>query len=686
MAMFEIWLESDLKKPVRVKQLTGNLFSADNQANLVGVKVFNDGEPASLTGGVNAYVVRADGATVTVSGTLTGNQATVILPSTCYAVVGQISIVVKVGTTTVGACTGYVYRSSTDAIVDPGHVIPSIDELLAQIENCRQATTAANNATSSANSAASNANEKAVLANNAATNANDKAGTANSAAQAANAAAGKIDNMTVSATGLASGSAPTASVSEVEGHKHIAFGIPKGDTGNTGATPNIQIGTVSTLNPDQPATVAITGTAENPLLNFGIPKGDTGSADNVYGSTIPMSASDSTTVSQAIAGKVNANQGSANAGKALGIDSTGAVVPVPFSGEDFTGATSSAAGVHGYVPAPAAGDHEKFLKGNGTWSAVPNPQVMTGATAQEAGAPGMVPAPAAGDHGKYLKGDGTWSEVPDPQVMTGATASAAGTSGLVPAPAIAEREKFLCGDGTWTMPEGGKLVSFDLDTVTNTSGSYTHTTVLADVTHDMKAVMIEVSNPDAFNDQIHILTADGSVTLTCDDVAGTSDVTISCLFVANPSPITSSEFDVLANRIGTLASLQTTAKSDLVSAINETVGKIGNVGSTDLQSQVDSLNSKFTQRIQCGVSSYSGLKQGGYSGRITVTVTLPYEMPDVNYFAHAELSDAYADFTTIVCYVFRKTTTSFDVVLVDSASGSTTVNGNFWWVAIDNMD
>lgn len=37
---------------------------------------------------------------------------------------------------------------------------------------------------------------------------------------------------------------------------------------------------------------------------------------------------------------------------------------------DFTGATSSAAGKKGSVPAPAAGKNEAFLKGDGTWSNV----------------------------------------------------------------------------------------------------------------------------------------------------------------------------------------------------------------------------------------------------------------------------------------------------------------------------
>lgn len=50
----------------------------------------------------------------------------------------------------------------------------------------------------------------------------------------------------------------------------------KGDPGPTGATPNIQIGTVQTLEPGQQAAASMAGTAENPLLNLGIPKGEKG--------------------------------------------------------------------------------------------------------------------------------------------------------------------------------------------------------------------------------------------------------------------------------------------------------------------------------------------------------------------------------------------------------------------------
>lgn len=57
---------------------------------------------------------------------------------------------------------------------------------------------------------------------------------------------------------------------------------PKGDTGeqglkgDTGTTPQLSIGTVSTVNAGNNATATITGTAENPILSFEIPRGEKG--------------------------------------------------------------------------------------------------------------------------------------------------------------------------------------------------------------------------------------------------------------------------------------------------------------------------------------------------------------------------------------------------------------------------
>ena len=49
-----------------------------------------------------------------------------------------------------------------------------------------------------------------------------------------------------------------------------------GTDGVDGVTPNLQIGTVTTLEPNEQATVTRTGTDEEPLFNFGIPKGQQG--------------------------------------------------------------------------------------------------------------------------------------------------------------------------------------------------------------------------------------------------------------------------------------------------------------------------------------------------------------------------------------------------------------------------
>lgn len=50
----------------------------------------------------------------------------------------------------------------------------------------------------------------------------------------ANAVLAEIEDMTVAASGLPAGSNPTATVSDVSGHKHIAFGIPQGAKGDPG--------------------------------------------------------------------------------------------------------------------------------------------------------------------------------------------------------------------------------------------------------------------------------------------------------------------------------------------------------------------------------------------------------------------------------------------------------------------
>ena len=137
MARIETWFNQDLKKPVKVQYLDGNVFSADNQGNLIGVNIFDNGSPASISGTVSASIVRADGATVFTTGSISGNKASVVLPEQAYYVPGVISIVIKLTTnsvvTTLCAVVSNVYQSETSSIVDPGTIIPSIETLIEAI-------------------------------------------------------------------------------------------------------------------------------------------------------------------------------------------------------------------------------------------------------------------------------------------------------------------------------------------------------------------------------------------------------------------------------------------------------------------------------------------------------------------------------------------------------------------------
>ena len=190
---------------------------------------------------------------------------------------------------------------------------------------------------------------------------------------------------------------------------------------------------------------------------------------------------------QDISGKVDKDQGSTYAGKVLGIGNDGMVTPVPFSGDDFTGATASTAGVHGYVPAPSAGDQDLVLTGGGTWEESPGAKVVE---------------------------------------VTG--------------------------------------------TITNTSGAYSGSISDQRVVSGMKLVGYELGTPTVFNANIEITPGSGSVAIACSDVAGTSTIKIKLLKVMDdPTTMTSAEFDILDNRIGDLTDLDTTAKTDIVSAINE---------------------------------------------------------------------------------------------------------------------
>lgn len=148
---------------VRIDLADGSIFRSfmnrtlgegDIDATRFGVIMTRSGEAEDLTGvSCSGYFVRADGQTVVITGTVEDNKAFVTIPQSACAVEGNFSLAIKlVGsgvTGTMRIVDGTVSSTTTETIVDPGQVIPSIAELLAQIEACENATDAANAAAAS---------------------------------------------------------------------------------------------------------------------------------------------------------------------------------------------------------------------------------------------------------------------------------------------------------------------------------------------------------------------------------------------------------------------------------------------------------------------------------------------------------------------------------------------------------
>ena len=133
--------------------------------------------------------------------------------------------------------------------------------------------------------------------------------------------------MTISTTILPAGSTPTSSLTEVDGHFHLALGIP------------LQVPTVTSTNEGEILKV------ENGIWTVG--EAPTGVPD--------VTASDDGKILQVSNGEWTAQD----------------VLPTT-----MTGATLSDNGVGGLVPAPTTADVDKFLSGDGTYKSGGLPMVI----------------------------------------------------------------------------------------------------------------------------------------------------------------------------------------------------------------------------------------------------------------------------------------------------------------------
>ncbi|MBP3657587.1 MAG: hypothetical protein J6K32_12970 [Clostridia bacterium] len=249
------------------------LMKNDKNANVAVVQIVRGKEKYSVAGATatGKFLRPPNKAAVPLTGTVTENRIEILLTDHCYTAEGpyelDIMLTMDGATRTILAVTGTVYTGGSGAYVDVSGVIPNLDDIIAQYATMQQVTEDTVAAKNAANTAASNANSKASAANTA-------AGNANTAASNANAAAAKIDGMTVSAS---ESTTAGATISEKNGVKHIAFVLPKGETG---ATPDITFEAV-TGEPGTDVELEQSGTPEKPVIRLTIPRGDTGAIEGI---------------------------------------------------------------------------------------------------------------------------------------------------------------------------------------------------------------------------------------------------------------------------------------------------------------------------------------------------------------------------------------------------------------------
>ena len=368
----ETWLETDLMQPVDVVTLRGVLFAQDDMGNRIGVTVKDGGQEVTLAGDVTGYAIRADGATVAIEGYKDGNRAWIDLPEQAYAIVGDLSIVIRIDTgeavLTLCGCQAYVQRTQTDAYVDSGSIIPSIAELIELIEDLERQTRDYENLVNKPQIGGVE-----LIGNKSLADLGIQA--AGSYLTQAAAAAGYVAKETGKGLSEANFTASEkAKLAEIE----------------AGAQANVieAITVNGVAQPVQNATVDIpeyTGaSAGNDGVAGAVPvalaaerdkylRGDGAWATPTNTTYLPATAAENGLMSAADKAKLDGVEAGAQENVLESVELDGTALPISGKAVDIptmTGADASNNGTAGAVPAPAAGDQGKYLRGDGTWQTV----------------------------------------------------------------------------------------------------------------------------------------------------------------------------------------------------------------------------------------------------------------------------------------------------------------------------
>ena len=269
----------------------------DAGAHKICVMTQENGKPIDLTGCTAQLLVqRQDEATRYLNADFdSSGYACATLDKSCYEVAGRLQCTMQIkgenqSVISVARIYLLVSKAGGDIVIDPTHVVPNLNELLAQYERLKEISDQTEKTILKANTATKNADAATKRADDA----------ASSAQKVANDVQKKLDNGEFVGAQGPKGEKGDTGAQGPRGEKGDPGakgdkgdpGAPgargekgeKGDPGRdgspgaTGATPRFTV-TAVTGEAGTAASVTQSGTAENPMVEFTIPqgmKGDTG--------------------------------------------------------------------------------------------------------------------------------------------------------------------------------------------------------------------------------------------------------------------------------------------------------------------------------------------------------------------------------------------------------------------------
>lgn len=279
--------ERDINDPLITFCPATLLARGDQNANIIKLTVMDGNAPADLSGNTAVVLFQRPGDSYVVRcpGSVSGNVISATLLGDCYIYAGQYYASLKLNadgfTRTMLRLAGQIESNGDGPVIDPTGTIPGYEDIARIYAELEASLSRSDEATDSANEAAQNANKKAALANEAAGNANAAADNADEATIRANEASESIEGLTVEASDVSYDQPATATVTDVEGHKHIAFGLRQGVPG---PVPKLTF-TGETGEPNTDVVITQSGPPEAPVVNLKIPQGvpGTGNVSSVDG-------------------------------------------------------------------------------------------------------------------------------------------------------------------------------------------------------------------------------------------------------------------------------------------------------------------------------------------------------------------------------------------------------------------